>query len=122
MRAPEMVTAFSAGIVLAAITGAVVSTGTAVPIALGMAVVLGAWFRRRPYLVGLLLLGPITVMSLILLAARSRALVPIALVADGAAALLLGLVAAGAALLGEVLLGERGTASRTTGGTSSDLV
>lgn len=107
MRRVDSVLPLSVGATLAGVTGTVVSAGTAVPIALTAALVLGGVLRRRPFRVGWLLMVPMGVISFVLLAAERFSLALLALVADAGAAVLFGLVAAGGAILGEVLLGER---------------
>lgn len=102
MRRPQRFLPFGAGLVLAALTGTVFSARSATLISLATALMLGAAFHGRPFEIGALLMSPLALASMVMIIDNGLPLILFALVANAAAMVLLGLVAAGGALLGEV--------------------
>ena len=107
MRTPAIEIALPAfaGSGLAVAVGTV-PTGIVVAIAIGIAFVLGVVFRGHPLRLGLLLIAPTSIASL-LFSLESLPLLLMILVAGAGAGLIFGLLASAGVITGEVVCGAR---------------
>lgn len=95
------------GMALALAAGTILSGSGAVVLALAVAFLLGAVFRRSPFRVGILLMIPVAISWLFVLPGEGLLIALFALVASAGTGLLLGLAATAGMMAGEAALGER---------------
>ena len=95
------------GVPLALGAGTILPGSAAVVLALAVAFLLGAVFRRAPFRVGVLLTVPVAIGWLFVLPGEGLLIALFALVASAGTALLLGLVATAGVMLGEAAVGDR---------------